>query len=250
MNPPAYHYDGAVLNTEPLEASVISLPSFPLDERLTPSRRERPSWLDRIVKQRKQSSDPSIEGILGTGTSPNKVQRRIRRSTRKKKTVRFADENEIFSVSYNKKDVNSRWYSAQERSAFLEREKSLADELKWTESFTATDPTSWSAVHRRVFEAACLGQKADLTIAELGLEAWAPGNFDVSVLGMDKKVISTIANDSAHRRRNICDSVFAAQKTPVRNENMRTNRIREASLSFSRPSTLYARCVAKMAAAL
>ena len=117
------------------------------------------------------------------------------------------------------------------------------DELAWMDDFAASDPTTWSGQHRRLYLALLAGTKPAQILTQLGgqEEPW-----DVSVLGLEKKVIPCINESTLARRRELHQQVSVVYKAA--SPRRRASKVRAASRALSRPARLYAQCTAQLAA--
>ena len=171
----------------------------------------------------------------------------IQHSTEKR--VRFNEsaskihENETTNDDKGHLDL---WYSANDLALFRQEYTDLLLTLRYLDREAANNPDAWAGALRRAYHIFSVYT----TYSEEMVNAlrMIPNAFLLSALGTEKVAIRSIITDTVSRRKQIYMNVLEWQRAPIRDELLRTRMIRDVSRNISRPSRLYARHIAEMAA--
>lgn len=162
----------------------------------------------------------------------------------RKRHVRFnAQENRTYDNRriLTPEDCKRLWYSPTEIRIFQRHTR------EWLQDVRTSHPlyASWSSTLHRVYHAFCTYDSAKDVLSFLDK---APRVFHPSGLGMERRAVSLVSEDTISRRRQIYAHVKRCQKAPIPDPWLRAQMIREMSRTLSKPSRLYARHVAHMSA--
>lgn len=173
---------------------------------------------------------------------PKKIGKR-ERTTR----VSFDESCNVYQageVDIDKDELKQQWYSSEDMKQFKSLKALLAREIY---QVSKTNPAAkrYSRTFEKVYESCCaVDDSSDDN--EIGLEESDRKELEkwISVsycrIGLERSCIRKLATDKRLRRRAIVRAVLGAQE-----EGHSDERIRQASLSVSRASCLFAMALAK-----
>lgn len=164
---------------------------------------------------------------------------------RRKRRVRFrrgSDRTYENKVRLDKLDRKALWYTSEEIKSFTRQTK----EAQQTIRFFHPHHDVWSNNLHSVYHSFCSTHNAREIMAVL--EATPRHVFHPAGLGMERRAVPLVREDAASRRRQIYMNMDKIQSARVPDSWLRAQILREMSRSISKPSRLYARHVAIMAA--
>lgn len=167
---------------------------------------------------------------------------------RRRKTVHFCeDQNQEYENHVQcKEECRKQWYSVNDLHAFKQDTKAEMLALRAAERLSAADQESWAKSLLAVYQVFCAARSvADIAKLMPQVPVFTVSTYTV---GMERRGIPAIARDAAERRAQITQTVLHWQATKL-NDKLRTELMREACLTVSRPSRLYAHNVAVISAA-
>ena len=192
------------------------------------------------------ATQPSIEF-----TAP-KQRPQHARPTPTKRVVRFANESENQSYDSNfthQGECKALWYNRSDMMLFKLQNRQQIRDLRQLEQIMLgeTDTETWSKVYTAAYQV-CINASTAQDVVH-GLSAQRCTTMDIFTAGMEKKGIQRIALDSLQRRRQLWANVMYLQKSYYYGAINNDVHIRQVCRDLSRPSRLYARHIALVAAA-
>jgi len=163
----------------------------------------------------------------------------------RKHRVRFNHRNDRVygsKMRLDKLDCKALWYTSEEIRDFQRQTKEQQYDIHYFHPHYAT----WSNSLHSVYHSFCCINNARKIMVILKA---APPAFHPIGLGMERRAVSLVNEDTASRRRQIYTNVARIQSAPVPDPWLRAQILREMCRSVSKPSRLYARHVALMSAA-
>ena len=142
----------------------------------------------------------------------------------------------------DKLDCKALWYTPEEIRALHRQTKEQQHDIRISHPHYAT----WSNSLHSVYHSFCSINNAREVMTILDT---VPRAFHPAGLGMERRAVSLVYEDTASRRRQIYANTARIQSAPVPDPWLRAQILREMSRSISKPSRLYARHVALLAAA-
>jgi hypothetical protein len=144
-------------------------------------------------------------------------------------------------VKLSQDDLTRLWYTSEQVKDFKQETKDWTNDDRKVHPLYAT----WSHNLHRIYNSFCTVQNPEDVLAILDA---TPNVFHPSALGMERRAVPLVNEDIHARRWDIYMHVQRCQEAPYLDNFMRAQIIREGSRAISRPSRLYARQIAYMAA--
>ena len=211
----------------------------------------QPQFEDDAVVTQPCSAEFKLEAVPAQvmlfATSP-KQKRRARR-----RQVRFADassnkayDNQVMNAT----ECRALWYSTADLMAFRRDYRDLLLTLHHLDVQAAQNPSAWAGSLRCAYQAFCTTDNTTTLLQALS-QTIPNATFLLSALGTERAALRSVVTDAMLRRKEMYRVVQLLTDTTTQQQQPLDDTdliVAKACRTLSRPSRLYARHVAEMAA--